>query len=85
MMNTVAANCWGGDLNTLKHLLKEDGWNSYIVRCKGNHHELYINGVKTSEYVEEDPNVPSKGIIGVQLHSGGAAKLELRNITITDL
>jgi hypothetical protein len=74
----------GGDLHTLRHLLKEDGWNSYIVRCKGNLHELYINGVKTSEYVEEDSKVPSKGIIGVQLHSGGAAKLELRDLTITE-
>jgi len=75
----------GGDLSTLKHLLKEDGWNSYIVRCKGNRHELYINGVKTCEYMEEDPGIPSKGIIAVQLHSGGAAKLELRDITITPL
>ena len=74
----------GGDLSTLKHLLKEDGWNSYIVRCKGNRHELYINGVKTCEYIEEDPDIPSKGIIAVQLHSGGAAKLELRDITITE-
>jgi hypothetical protein len=74
----------GGDLSTLKHLLQEDGWNSYIVRCKGNRHELYINGVKTTDYVEEDPNIPSKGIIAVQLHSGGNAQLELRDITITE-
>lgn len=73
----------GGDLSTLRHLLKEDGWNSYIVRCKGNRHEVYINGVKTTDYIEEDANIPSKGIIAVQLHSGGAAKLELRDITIT--
>jgi|SRR5690554_40625 len=75
----------GGDLSTLKHLLKEDGWNSYIVRCKGNRHELYINGVKTTDFLEQDPNIPSKGIIAVQLHSGGNAKLELRDITITEL
>lgn len=75
----------GGDLSTLRHLLKEGGWNSYIVRCKGNHHELYINGVKTADYVEEDSSIPSKGIIGVQLHSGGNAQLELRDITITEL
>ena len=73
----------GGDLSTLRHLLKEDGWNSYIVRCKGNRHELYINGVKTGEYIEEDSSIPTKGIIAVQLHSGGAAQLEVRDITIT--
>ena len=75
----------GGDLSTLKHILKEAGWNSYIVRCVGNKHELYINGVKTSEYIETDKNVPSKGVFGMQLHSGGNAKIEFKNITITQL
>jgi len=41
----------GGDLSTLKYILEEDGWNSYIVRCKGNLHELYINGVMVSDYL----------------------------------
>jgi hypothetical protein len=73
----------GGNLNILKHILNEEGWNSYIVRCKGNKHELYINGVKISEYVEKDPDIPSKGVIGFQLHSGGNAKVEFKYITIT--
>lgn len=74
-----------GDLSTLNHILKEDGWNSYIVRVNGDRHELYINGVKTADYVEQDASIPTKGIIGVQLHSGGNAQLELRDITITEL
>ncbi|MFT5886339.1 MAG: hypothetical protein ACI9IP_002803 [Arcticibacterium sp.] len=74
-----------GDLSTLKYILKEAGWNSYIVRCKGNSHELYINGVKVSGYVEDNPKIPSKGVIGIQLHSGGNAKIEFKNITITAL
>ena len=73
------------DLNTLKHILKEDSWNSYIIRCKGNHHELYINGVKTVDYIEKNPQVPAKGIIAVQIHSGGKAKVEFKNITIDTL
>ncbi|MEN2283406.1 DUF1080 domain-containing protein [Algoriphagus sp. SE2] len=75
----------GGDLSTLKHLLNEDGWNSYIIRCKGNKHELYINGVKTTEYFETDPNIPSSGVIGLQVHSGGNAKVEFKHITISKL
>lgn len=74
-----------GDLSTLNHILKEDGWNSYIVRVRGDRHELYINGVKTADYIEQDKSIPTKGIIGVQLHSGGNAQLELRDITITEL
>lgn len=79
------AKLLGGDLGTLKHILNEDGWNSYIVRCIGNKHVTYINGVKTAEYIEKDPNIPSKGVIGIQLHSGGNAKVEFKHITITEL
>jgi hypothetical protein len=75
----------GGDLKILKYVFNEEGWNSYIVRCKGNTHELYINGVKVSEYEEKDPNLPSKGVIGIQVHSGGNAKVEFKHITLTHL
>ena len=75
----------GGDLSTLKHLLKEDGWNSYIIRCKGNLHELYINGVKTCEYIEKDSKIPQKGVIAVQIHSGGVAQVEFRDLTISEI
>ncbi len=74
-----------GDTKTLKHILKEDGWNSYIIRCKGNHHELYINGVKTVDYIEKDPKIPAQGVIAVQIHSGGKAKVEFRDLTVTEL
>lgn len=73
-----------GDLSTLQHFIHKDGWNSYIVRVRGNHHELYINGVKTCDYIERDPHIPAKGIIAFQLHGGGAAKIQLRDITITE-
>jgi hypothetical protein len=74
-----------GDLNVLQLLLNKQGWNSYIIRCTGNRHELYINGVKTSEFIEKDPQIPSTGVIAIQLHSGGNARIELRDIMITEL
>ena len=74
-----------GDLSVLKHLLQQDGWNSYIIRVKGNQHTLYINGVKTCDYTEKDPSVPASGIIAIQLHSGGAATIQFRDITIQAL
>lgn len=74
-----------GDLRTLRHLLNEDGWNSYIIRVKDNHHELYINGIKTCDYIEKDPAIPAKGVIALQIHSGGIAKVQYRDITITKL
>lgn len=74
-----------GDMSLLTHLLNKNGWNSYIIRVKGDHHELYINGVKTADYVEKDAEIPSKGVIGFQVHGGGAAKVEFRAPTITEL
>ena len=74
-----------GDLRVLKRILKEDGWNSYIIRCKGNHHELYINGVKTCDYTEKDSEIPAKGVIAVQIHAGGVAQVEFRDLTISEL
>lgn len=75
----------GGDLSVLKRLLRKDGWNSYIIRVKGNQHTLYINGVKTCDYTEKDPSVPAKGIIAIQLHSGGAAIIQFRDVIIQAL
>lgn len=75
----------GGDLNTLSHILNQDGWNSYIIRCKGNRHELYINGVKTCDYIEKDEKMAKKGVIAVQIHSGGVAQVEFRDLVLTEL
>lgn len=75
----------GGDNSTLKLLLKEDGWNSYIIRCQGPQHQLYINGVLVADYTEKDPKIPAKGVIAVQIHSGGAGKVEFRDLTVTEL
>ncbi|WP_353196527.1 DUF1080 domain-containing protein [Parapedobacter defluvii] len=75
----------GGDLSTLRHLLSNDGWNSYIIRVKGNRHELYINGVKTCDYLEENSTIPPKGVIAVQVHSGGKAKVEFKDMVIEEL
>ena len=74
-----------GDLSTLKHLLKEDGWNSYTIRCTGDRHELYINGVKTCDWTETDKKFTTPGVIALQLHSGGIAKMEYKNIVIEEL
>ncbi len=71
-----------GDLSILKEILNPTGWNSYIVRCVGNRHQLYINGVKTADYIEKETAIPQQGIIGVQIHSGGNAQIFLKNISI---
>jgi hypothetical protein len=74
----------GGDVEKLKPVLKEEGWNSYLIRCVGAKHELFINDVKVAEY-EEKADVPAEGHIGLQLHSGGVAKVEFKAVTVKSL
>ncbi|WP_236975537.1 3-keto-disaccharide hydrolase [Membranihabitans maritimus] len=72
------------EVDVLNRILNKNGWNSYVIRCKGDLHELYINGVKTCEYVEKDKSIPDEGVIALQLHSGGKAVIEYRDIVIEE-
>jgi len=74
-----------GETAELMKTLVEDGWNDYLIRCKGGKHELFINGHKTADYTETKEDIPAKGVLGLQLHSGGIAKVEFKDITIKEL
>ena len=64
---------------------KHDNWQDYKIVCKGNHHQLFINGFLTADYTEKNPKIPSKGVIALQLHKGGVAKIEYKNIKLKKL
>ena len=64
---------------------KHDDWHTYKIICKGNHHQLFINGFLTADYKELDENYPNKGLIALQLHSGGIAKIQYKNIILKKL
>lgn len=74
------------DDETLKKAVKPLGqWNHYRIRAVGNHIELWLNGIKTVDYTESDPNIPLKGIIAVQIHGGATAIARYRKLTIKEL
>ena len=64
---------------------KEDDWGTYTIACKDNRHKLYINGILVAEYTEKDTNISNRGVFALQVHSGGAAKAEYKNVTIQEL
>jgi len=70
------------NMEDLNKVLKRDDWNEYVIRCEGARSRLWINGLLTSDYVEKDVGIPKSGRFAFQLHSGGAAKMSFRNITI---
>lgn len=74
-----------GDMEQLQYVLRPNDWNSYTIRVKGNHHQLFINGVQTVDYYEEDPDIPTRGIIAIQNHSGGNAQVAFKYLRIRKL
>lgn len=69
----------------VKRLVKPDDWNDYIIRCEGPHIRLWLNGVLTVDYTEDDKSIPLKGLIGLQIHGGGKAEAAYKDITIESL
>ncbi|MFQ5732053.1 MAG: DUF1080 domain-containing protein [Planctomycetaceae bacterium] len=63
-------------------VLKKGVWNTYVIRAKGNHVVMTVNGLKTVDYTERDKTVARKGILALQIHSGPPMRVEFRNIRI---
>ena len=70
------------DRKALMAAINKDGWNKYRIRCEGPRIRLWVNGVATVDYTEEDDQIPQHGIIGVQIHSGAPSEAWYRNIEI---
>lgn len=65
--------------------LKRNDWNDYEIRCEGKRIRLYLNNQLTADYTETDESIPESGLIGLQIHGGGKAKVYYKNIRITEL
>lgn len=69
----------------LEGTIKKGDWNQYTIRAEGDRIILKMNGVTTVDYREPDADIARKGIIALQVHSGGPMKIEFKNIKITPL
>ena len=72
------------DIAKVGPVVKRNDWNEYVIRCEGARSRLWINGLLTVDYMETDPDIPRSGKIAVQVHSGGAAKVEFKDLTIEE-
>lgn len=70
------------DADTLEKALKPGEWNDYSIHCAGKCVKLWLNGVPTVDYMEEDASIEQKGILGLQIHSGPPSEAWYRNIRI---
>jgi hypothetical protein len=75
----------GPDQAKMKSVIKADDWNDYVVRAEGRRIQIWINGVQTVDYVEDDPNIETTGVIAVQIHGGPPSEAWYKDITLLDL
>ncbi len=73
-----------GDNAALGGVLME-GWNSVHLMARGNVLMHSINGQLMSMVIDDDPNRPRSGQIGVQVHVGPPMKVEYRKWRIKRL
>ena len=68
----------------LDKFLKFGDWNTMKIRVKGELVETWLNGQKMIELRDEKIG-EAKGIIALQIHSGGGIKVQWRNLKILNL
>jgi hypothetical protein len=65
--------------------VRPNEWNDYRIRCEGKRTQFWINGVQTVDYTEENPDIPRKGIIALQVHGNLAMEAWYRSVRIKEL
>ncbi|MBL8888704.1 MAG: DUF1080 domain-containing protein [Planctomycetaceae bacterium] len=66
-------------------VIRVDQWNDYRILCEGPRIQLWINGVQTVDYTEQDDQISRQGIIALQIHSGPPAEASYRSIRIREI
>ena len=75
----------GPDQERMRSLVRQEDWNEYVIRARGDRIQLQLNGVQTVDYREPDAAVPRDGLICVQIHSGPPSEAWYKDITIQEL
>ncbi len=72
-----------GDSAEIGNKINKGDWNKYRITAKGYHFNQYINGVKTTELIDNDEKTRRKdGLIALQLHAGKPMKVYFKNIVL---
>lgn len=74
-----------GDKEKVEKAFKPGEWNDFVVRCEGSRVQIWLNGVQTIDYKEDDAQVERTGIIAVQIHGGPPSEASYRKIRIKRL
>ncbi len=69
----------------LKSVLKPGDWNEYVIRCEGPRIQLWLNGLQTVDYTEQEDGIERSGIIALQIHGGAPAEAWYKDIEIREM
>ncbi len=73
------------DSIAVSKILKMDDWNDYEVICRDKNIRILLNGQQTVNYTENDDTIPQHGLIALQIHGGGKAKVYYKDIFVRKL
>lgn len=59
-------------------------WNRYRIRVEGPRIQLWVNEVQTVDYTEDDPAIPRRGLIGLQIHQN-AGEIRYKDLILREL
>jgi len=67
-------------------VFKWDDWNEIRILCVGNHIQIFMNGEKRVDFIDEhEEHSTPEGFFGMQVHSGKATDVRWRNLRIKEL
>lgn len=70
---------WG---DARKMALKRDSWNHYKIRCLGDKVKIWVNGVITTDLIDD---TDSKGFIAIQHHGEKGQVYKFKNLKLLEL
>jgi putative membrane-bound dehydrogenase-like protein len=73
------------DMAALRPVLKLGDWNDYVIKADGPRIQTWINGVQGVDYEEKDADIATDGLIGIQVHGGGNAVVQVKDVFIEEL
>jgi hypothetical protein len=73
------------NLEAVNAAVRAADWNEFRIRAEGPRIRSWINGVPALDYTETDPDIAQDGSIGIQVHGGGKAVVQVKDITIEEL
>jgi hypothetical protein len=73
------------DSDQVLQWIRKNDWNDYKIHAENGRIQLFINGHQTVDYTEPDSGIPQSGHIGFQIHGGGKAQVEIKDLFFEEL